>query len=93
MPAVHCIKEWCELKCNRYRLRPAVLILRMFWRGCSSFDLVGNDSIWEDVSSILATCNKSQGLFYHLDRGISQVDELGKHLALLPSGIQFRGVP
>lgn len=30
---------------------------------------------------------------YHLDRGISQVDELGEDLAVLASGIKLGGVP
>lgn len=45
MPAVHCSKEWCELKWSRYRFLPAVDMLRIFCNGCSSLDLVGNDSI------------------------------------------------
>ncbi len=49
MPAVHWISEWCELKCSRYLFLPAVDMLKMFCRGCSSLDRVGNDSICENV--------------------------------------------
>lgn len=45
MPAVHCSREWWELKWSRYRFLPAVDILKMFCNGCSSLDLVGKDSI------------------------------------------------
>lgn len=47
MPAVHWSNEWCELKCRRYLFLPAVDMLKIFCSGCSSFDLVGSDSIYK----------------------------------------------
>ena len=53
MAAVHWINEWRELKCSKYRFRPAVDILRIFWSGCSSFDLVGRESIYSRLISFM----------------------------------------
>lgn len=68
-------------------------MLRMFWRGCSSFDLVGNDSICDAVSPSSRHLPPSREPGYHLYRGISQVDELRKHFAFLSSAIELCGIP
>jgi hypothetical protein len=64
-------------------------MLRMFCSGCSSFDLVGRDSICP-VSWALVERPRQP---YHLDRSVRQVDKLGQHLTVLTCGIELGGVP
>lgn len=44
MAAVHWVREWKELKCRRYLFWPAEHILKMFFRDCAPWFLVGSVS-------------------------------------------------
>lgn len=46
IPAVHCVREWKELKWSRYRFLPAVDMLSTFCRAWTSCDLVASVSIY-----------------------------------------------
>jgi hypothetical protein len=83
MPAVHCVSECSELKCRRYRFLPAVEMERTFWRGCTSWFRVGSVSIWAGQYY----SGKAEDRTHHLDRGIRQINECGRYLAILASRI------
>ena len=106
MPAVHWMREWCELKWSRYRFLPAVLILRIFCSGCSSVDFVGSDSIYGSSqvsrSPRKGGCGRGApssarggggGCIYHLNRRVGEVNELGQNLSIVACSIQLCSVP